>query len=298
MSPSYTASIYADLLGIPFVAFNRPNYLDSSGWVIDRSSALPERPAFKIGDGTAHSEEEGRWYFEYIFPALWQKFAIPNGCSSIVTTSHSYSVMSTIIAASLYSKATPMRAVPYVWTGMVLSGFGIMPNEHFVSVSQNLATIEYAPGQLPPGQDFRIHSRPYLEEDKKALMLGVNGVSDPQLGPLVWAQTTGLLKGEVTDLFSLWPSDKMKGYMAGVEIPVLCGMGDQNWIWRGTREDVDALCARFTSSPRVEGAVVKNAPHAIELSKVGRGWWIRVFGWAVEVAAGEEVKLARMSSRS
>jgi len=41
-SPEDTAAIYSQMLGVPFVAFNRPNYIDSSGWLVDRSSSEPE----------------------------------------------------------------------------------------------------------------------------------------------------------------------------------------------------------------------------------------------------------------
>lgn len=192
-------------------------------------------------------------------------------------------VLPTVIAGSLYSRSKSGLAVGYYWGGMVLSGLAVTWNEEFMDVNGRLATNEYSPSQLPPGWDSNVHTPPYYSKDKVKLMLGSKGMCDSDLGSLVWKQTTPLFIGEVTDLVGMW-LEKKAAYKADVRIPVLYGLGEHDWIWKSDKEDMDTICAEFTNSPRVEGAVVKNAPHAIELSKVSRGWWIRVFGWAIEVA--------------
>ncbi|KAF7195825.1 hypothetical protein HII31_02842 [Pseudocercospora fuligena] len=62
--PDYTASTFCDLLGIPFVAFHRPNFLQSSGWIIDNAIDNPEAPKsrMKAPEGSQIFVEEGRWY--------------------------------------------------------------------------------------------------------------------------------------------------------------------------------------------------------------------------------------------
>lgn len=117
-SPEYTASLYSDLCGVPFVAFNRPNYLNSSGWQIDRASMEPDKPAFDKEEGLSHFEEEAKWLHCYILPALWSEFGSPNGCTSIVTLSHSMSVPITVIAAARYSEEQEARQFP--WAGTIM----------------------------------------------------------------------------------------------------------------------------------------------------------------------------------
>jgi len=55
---------------------------------------------------------------------------------------------------------------------------------------------------------------------------------------------------------------------------------------QGSKRNVDAFLKDFTNAPRVEGAVIQGAPHAIDLGRTSRGWWIRCFGFAIEVAEG------------
>lgn len=286
LSPAYTASTYSDLLSLPFVAFNRPNFLDSSGWLVDRSSPTPDKPQWKAEEGNSYFEEEGRWLHTYILPALWKEFAVPNGCTSIVTTSHSMSVPATIIAASLYS-AQPSAERSYVWAGMTLSAFAEHRTEHCETVNSALQTDPHRePHELPLGQDGRIHIPPFKPEDQMDLMLGPKGLSDDALRPLVWKQNTPFLTEEVMGMVVFWPTAKQR-YKAGVKIPVLCALGEYDFVWRGTREEVEAFASGFVNAPRLEGARVEGGAHALELSRVAAGWWLRVFGWAVEVAAGQ-----------
>lgn len=94
-------------LGIPFVAFNRPDYKTRLPFCLDRGNDL--------------FTEEGKWEHELIFPALWERFGKPNGCIGIVAIRHSMAVPVAIIAASLYSQdVTPTSPL----AGLVFSGYG------------------------------------------------------------------------------------------------------------------------------------------------------------------------------
>lgn len=118
-SPQHTASRYSELFGVPFVASNRPNFLESSGWQIDRSSTGSGKPAWDKEDGLSHFEEEARWLQCYILPCLWNEFGKPNECTSIVTLSHSMSVPITVIAAACYSEQ-PETERQFPWAGTIL----------------------------------------------------------------------------------------------------------------------------------------------------------------------------------
>lgn len=274
VSPSYTASNIADTFGVPFVAFNRPNFLDTSGWVVNRAGNAP-LPA-------THEDyfaEEGRWFHEYILPALWTEFAVPSGCSAIVTNSHSMAVPGTIIAAGHYSaEAKPS----YTWAGIILTGFGVEPTQtRLTNSGGNPEDKHPAPEDIPLAQDDAIHLQPFQGRTKLDLMLGPEGLADEKLRPLVKKQTNPFLIGEIMGMMA-WP-DKDVEYKAKLKIPVLYAIGSHDWVWKAERRTVDAFTSGFTSSERVEGAMIKGAGHALELSPVSRGWWARACGWAVEV---------------
>lgn len=51
-----------------------------------------------------------------------------------------------------------------------------------------------------------------------------------------------------------------------------------------TEEEVEVCLNAFKKSSRVEGGLVRNAPHCLELSYWSQGWYARCFGWAMECA--------------
>ncbi|KAJ3456312.1 hypothetical protein MRS44_016335 [Fusarium solani] len=57
-TPDYTASLTSDSLSVPFVAIDRPGYVDST-------------PVTPIPEGSSFPEEWGTKLHQYILPALW-----------------------------------------------------------------------------------------------------------------------------------------------------------------------------------------------------------------------------------
>ncbi|KAF2167763.1 hypothetical protein M409DRAFT_21914 [Zasmidium cellare ATCC 36951] len=282
INPQYNASTYSALTGITFVAFHRPNYLGSSGWI--RKADTFDKPA----QGVSDFEEEARWYHEYIFPLLWEEFGLKNGCSALVTTSHSMAVATTIIAAGYYSQ-TAVEARKYPWAGMVGFGLGEEPTAAMLRGSERLGSVKWKEGELPLGQEEDVHIGPFGKEDKLALMLGPEGCCGEELRELCWRQNTPFLLNEVVDLNGVW-RERKEVFKGRVEIPVLYGVGTMEWLWKHEGRHVEMFTRGFVKAPRVEGAVISGAPHAIEWSPMAGGWWLRVFGWAAEVTASREVE--------
>ncbi|KAK4495576.1 hypothetical protein PRZ48_012844 [Zasmidium cellare] len=281
-NPTYTAATYSSLTGISFVALNRPNYVGTSGWL--RKTDTFSKPA----EGVSGFEEEARWLHEVIFPALWREFGVKNGCTSLVTTSHSMAVAVTVIAAGLYSE-TAVEERLYPWAGMVGFGLGEEPTQTMMRGNERLGNAKWDPSELPLGNEEGVHIGPFLKEDKIALMLGPEGVCEEGLRELVWKQNTPFPLSEVVDLNGVW-QERKEEFKAKVEIPVLYGIGTMEWLWKSEERHLEMFTKGFVKAPRVEGAVVKGAPHAIEWSPMAAGWWLRVFGWATEVAASREVE--------
>jgi len=227
-----------ELLGLPFVAINRPNYLDSSGWVIDRSGPDPLKPRYQAAEGRSHLEEEGHWFHELIFPSLWQTFGAPNGCTALVTTSHSMGCPPTIIAAALYSSQEPMARM-YPYAGIVLSGLANGYTDSFHKAAAVITTDEPDPESFPAGWESSIHCPPYSRPTKELVMLSSN-CCESHLEPAVWKQTTPVLIGEYTDLMTIRPT-KRAAWQAGVRIPVLHAVGSVDW----TFQDTGRMCRRL-----------------------------------------------------
>ncbi|CAJ2504483.1 Uu.00g118770.m01.CDS01 [Anthostomella pinea] len=288
VTPEFTASTWSERLGIPFLAVNRPHVMHSSGWRLDRSSDDPGHPAFEVKEENSFFEEEARWWHEYILPALWQEFAAPNGCNSIVTTSHSLGTPMTILTASLYSAQASPEKGEYKWAGLIDSGWAEANTQRFYSTFGQEPTRD--PDDIPLSHDPSIHAQPIRKEDKADIMLGPKGMEpDPSLRELLASGSTPVLMEESMAMATWWPQNKAKA-QAGVKIPVLCALPEYDWAWQGSRRNIDAFCKGFVNAPRVEGACVEGTGHTIDLGPCRDGWWIRCYGWALEVAAGLAVR--------
>ncbi|PPJ51533.1 hypothetical protein CBER1_09209 [Cercospora berteroae] len=261
-----------------------PNYLNSSGWLVDRNSTDPCTPQWKISPGRTHFEEEAHWFHELIFPAIWEEFGLPNACTSMVTTSHSIGVIPSIIAAGIYAEQDP-DARKYPWAGMIVSG--LAPES--TTETQRLFTMTDGDGgqyesNLLESLNLDIHAHPMSPAGKAKLLLSEN-CCPPSREELVWKQTTPMLKDEGTGLYGWW-QEKCLAFQARVELPVLCALGSADVLFKGTRQNIEKFGAGFVNAASVESSLVYGAPHAIELSYVGNAWYKRCFAWAQEKALG------------
>lgn len=259
-----TASICSAALGVPFIAFNRPNYKDTASFL-----PLPEN--------STYAKEEGKWNHEYIFPALWDAFGKPNDCTAMVTVSHSMAALGTIVATAIYAK---QPSPSYPLAGIIISGFG------YPARGRNRAELQRPPGSGPLPDKFQ-----FPLEIKRDLM-----VSEPELGcydldtlQQLPAQDTYMLKEELDDLFGTWQT-YWREYSDEIKVPMLYALGQYDWVWEGTKEHVEEFARSFPSSPRVDAELVGQAPHALEWWWGCQAWYARCFGWAVEVCTAVVVK--------
>ena len=221
---------------------------------------------------------------DYILPALWEHFGKPNGCARMVIISHSMAVIPTIIAAGSYSENPKARTYP--WAGTVLSGIGEVPTETLLKHHREDTLFQYE--DLPYGHDSKIHAGPFTKANKIALMLGPPGSVEEGLDEILWKQNAPFIQGELVDLLGMWIAKK-EWYKARVRMPVLYALGTMDWLGQSKHEHLELFNKDFVNAPRVEGAIIENAPHAIEWSPMAAGWWLRVFGWAAEVTTTEDM---------
>lgn len=71
--------------------------------------------------------------------------------------------------------------------------------------------------------------------------------------------------------------------MKDVTLLIMCAMGERNWLWEGGKTYIRDFEKWFPKCPRFDGSTVLGAPHSLEWSLVGQGWYVRCFGWAMEV---------------
>ncbi|TQN63990.1 hypothetical protein CSHISOI_11432, partial [Colletotrichum shisoi] len=241
--------------GVPFVAIDRPGYMDTSP-----VEAIPETSSFH--------QEWGTFLHRSILPALWDEFGVPNGCSSIALHCHSLGAPGGCVAAALHggeaSPAYPLAAV-------TISGFG--------NAASNLRTRDFTPPDDPPPRTI---SFPHHVKD--ALMFPP-GTADPA----VLAQTSRLDRPmpyrEMADMRSRWLATWRDRFAGRIRAPVLVALAGRDGLWLTGDEDLREYAAAFTGSRRVEGSVIPGAPHNLEMSYWSQGWYARVFGFAMEGAA-------------
>lgn len=64
----------------------------------------------------------------------------------------------------------------------------------------------------------------------------------------------------------------------------MIGIASHDRMWSGTKEHLDDFSDCFTKSVRVDGSVIRGAPHNMEMSYWSKGWYARCFGFAMESA--------------
>jgi hypothetical protein len=249
---NHTASLTSDGLGVPFLAFNRPGYRDTTPFPI------PSDSSFHI--------EQGKYFHNLLFPTLWKQFGEPNGCSCLVLLCHSMGVPGSIVAASMQADE-PAGSKSYPLAGLVFSGFGTM------------GTSNRAPMRGTTDLDWP-------KDVKDDVMLGPvdSGMSDPEIYNQTEALGTTMTLKELTGASPATWFDHWKEYGGKIKVPVMVGMAEHDHLWQGTAEHVQDFLTGFQGSKRREGGVILESPHCIELSYAGKGWYARTFGFAMECA--------------
>lgn len=169
-----------------------------------------------------------------------------------------------VITAALYSSSPSNE---YTLSGIVLSGFGAPGAEN----SQ--------PGELPDTKEIL-----FPAQIKQLIMLSEPefNCADPELLPLVDAQTAALPIEEMRDYRTMWASYSAE-YAPCVEIPILYGMGEHDWLWKSDEDSMKAFRAPFKKCKRFDSEMIAGSPHALEWGWRADEWYEMVFRFANEV---------------
>lgn len=247
-------------LGVPIIAVNRPGYKEST--------ALPPVP-----EDSTFLQEEGKYLHTQILPAIWKEYAASLGVSSIVLLTHSLGAPPAIVASALN-----VESKSYPLAGLIVSSIGTeWDAENKKGLLELLAT-------KPPTIGFP-------NDMKDAVMLGTReeGMADPAIYEQTEALQTVMSFGECYDVQLLWLTYWTK-YASKVDVPVMYGLAEHDWLWTASTKHVQEFAAAFAGSPRVESGLVLGTTHCMELSRVGRGWYARALGFAVECGVAKSLK--------
>ena len=93
---------------------------------------------------------------------------------------------------------------------------------------------------------------------------------------------------EVQELLGSWPA-RLHQSAPLVKIPLMIAVSEHDWLWEGSKQHLATWTELFEQSPKVDGALILGAPHALEWWKGSNAWFIKCFGWALEVVASQSI---------
>ena len=251
VSPANTASTAADHLSLPIVCINRPGYLDST-----QIEHVPE-------GSTYHQTVGGQVYHEHMLPMVWERYAKPAGCTSLVLMAHSMGSMGIVVAAGLHS----LENVPkYPLSGIIFSGWG----HRYITPGPKFPTT--------PEEELAWKQLIMCSYPEKHLV-------DPEIIQHIQTQHHSMPKEDRSDLVEQSFREYWPKYAGEITVPVFFAVGEDDRFWEGSDQHIKEYEKMFPKCPRFDGSVVLGAPHAIEWSYFAQGWYARCFGFAAEVAA-------------
>lgn len=257
-SPIYTASVTSEAFGIPFVSIDRPCYGGTT-------SFLP------VPAGSTFNQETGLWLHKYILPALWREFGLPNQCNSVVLLCHSFGSMGGIVAAALHAEDSNP---PYPLAGLIFSGMG----------DKQSANMKDAP-PMPPNVGSEHVLFPLAVKDNVMFRPGTVDENILHHSERLNAVSPVTEMYELKQWLSCW-----KSWASKVKTAVMLALVEDDVFFEATEKDIQVCTAAFTQSERVDGSLVRGAPHCMELSYWAQGWYARCFGFSLECSTSVRVR--------
>ncbi|KAJ5761527.1 hypothetical protein N7533_003566 [Penicillium manginii] len=254
-TPQLSASMASAAFGVPFVSIDRPSYGQTS-------SILP------IPEGTDFFEQTAISLHQKILPELWRKIGSPNHCNCIVLLCHSLGVIPGIITAALHAQdKTPL----YPLGGLIASGMGD---------KQSSSMKGGDPPFIPVDENYVI----FPPEVKDKTMFKP-ATFDPDILGHSERLNVAFPISEATQFAAAWLPIWKQKWAAHVSAPVMFSLVENDPFFVSTDEEIGTCVKAFKSSVRVDGSLLRGAPHCVELSHWSQGWYARCFGFAMECAA-------------
>lgn len=256
-SMDYSIKPYADAHGISVLSINRPGYGGSS----------PLSPSAADSDTL---QDQGKHLHSVVLPALWEMFGQPNGATGFVLYGHSVGSAVAIVAAAQHA-ASSSPAYPLL--GIITSGLGLR-DPAVTEVAKQFFSV------LPP--DLVTNTMPPPMKDELMLKPSLRLCYPSALELTEKLNHEAPIAEQKAMLFG-W-DDYWINYAKEVRVPNLNGIGDHDSSFLCTEDATRAFAKAFEKSEDLVQRLLPNTPHAIELSKMCKAWYLYCTGFAVECA--------------
>ncbi|XHF96680.1 hypothetical protein AWENTII_000300 [Aspergillus wentii] len=90
---------------------------------------------------------------------------------------------------------------------------------------------------------------------------------------------------DISQFPAAWLPVWKEKWAAQVSVPVMFSLVDNDPFFVADEEELEICVQAFKMSARVDGSLVRGAPHCMELSHWSQGWYARCFGFAMECSA-------------
>lgn len=254
-TPEYSASFTSATFQVPFVAIDRPSYGGTS-------SVLP------IPEGSGFTQESGLLLHREILPKLWTEFGVTNDCNCLVLMCHSLGVMSGTVAAALHAQDESPR---YPLGGLIASGMGNTQSDFMKNNAPSFTVLNDDYIAMPAEVKDTIMFKP--------------GTAAPEVLAQCERLNAPTPLAEISTFVTEWMAVWKKKWAAEISAPVMFSLVEDDPFFVTTEEEMGVCLRAFGKSSRVDGSLIRGAPHCVELSYWSRGWYARCFGFALECAA-------------
>lgn len=92
-------------------------------------------------------------------------------------------------------------------------------------------------------------------------------------------------RAETEQFVSTWLPVWKEKWAAHVMAPVMFSLVEDDCFFLADEQEIDTSVRAFKNSSRVDGSLIRGAPHCMELSYWSQGWYAWCFGFALECAA-------------
>lgn len=252
ISPRLTASNIASVLSLPIISINRPGYLSST--------------PISVPTGTTYHESLGSFYHHHLFPDLWTRFGESSNCTAMVVFAHSFGTPAAIVAAGLHANDPNPN---YPQAGLIFSGWGTLPATERIPHPTSTSSLSEKAAWKRQIMFYR------AEHD----------LVPPEALNLLAAQDHPSPIGERDDITTGAWQRYWRRYSDAIVLPIMFAQAEFDFFWEGSEQQVIEIRKCFPNCSRFDGSLIRGAPHAIEWSWMASGWYVRAFGFALEITA-------------
>ncbi|OJJ38315.1 hypothetical protein ASPWEDRAFT_179879 [Aspergillus wentii DTO 134E9] len=214
---------------------------------IDRPSYGGTSSILPVPEGSDFYQETGTWLHRYILPALWSEIGAPNQCNSIVLLPR------------------------YPLAGVIASGMGNKQSSFMRSTAPDYINVDADHVLFPP--------------EKKDAVMFKPGTTVPEVLELCECLNAVSPLPDISQFPAAWLPVWKEKWAAQVSVPVMFSLVDNDPFFVADEEELEICVQAFKMSARVDGSLVRGAPHCMELSHWSQGWYARCFGFAMECSA-------------